>query len=158
MTCIAFSLLACKRKVNEFLLLQMKVLYSKLELFSYVVLLLDISVLESVSFSVLNCFHFQYSILFKNIQEWIFIPFLDELDNSKHLKLKTLKRWFSAQNPIMCAIFGPKNGDFQKMLRIVWNGEKCNKIKNLKNFFYHWIFLNNNIVFISSFHTLGYRS
>ena len=51
------------------------------------------------------------------------------------MKLKTLKRWFSAQNPIMCAIFGPKNGDFQKMLRIVWNGEKCNKIKNLKNFF-----------------------
>ena len=31
---------------------------------------LDISVLESVSFSVLNCFHFQYSILFKNIQEY----------------------------------------------------------------------------------------
>ena len=90
---------------------------------------LDISVLESVSFSVLNCFHFQYSILFKNIQDWIFIPFLDELDNSKHLKLKTLKRWFSAQNPIMCAIFGPKNGDFQKMLRIVWNGKKCNKVK-----------------------------
>ena len=29
----------------------------------------------------------------------------------------------------MCAFFGPKNGDFQKMLRIVWNGEKCNKIK-----------------------------
>ena len=28
----------------------------------------------------------------------------------------------------MCAFFGPKNGDFQKMLRIVWNGEKCNKI------------------------------
>ena len=61
------------------------------------------------------------------------------------MKLKTLKRWFSAQNPIMCAIFGPKNGDFQKMLRIVWNGEKCNKIKNFKYFFvsieYSWIVL-----------------
>ena len=98
-----------------------------------------------IDISVLNCFCFQYSILFKNIQDWIFIPFLDELDNSKHLKLKTLKRWFSAQNPIMCAIFGPKNGDFQKMLRIVWNGEKCNKIKNFKIFFvsieYSWIVL-----------------
>ena len=106
---------------------------------------IDISVLELVSFSVLNCFCFQYSILFKNIQDWIFIPFLDELDNSKHLKLKTLKRWFSAQNPIMCAIFGPKNGDFQKMLRIVWNGEKCNKMNFFKKLFvsikYSWIVL-----------------
>ena len=43
----------------------------------------------------------------------------------------------------MCAFFGPKNGDFQKMLRIVWNGEKCNKI--LKKLFlgsivyWYWI-------------------
>ena len=43
----------------------------------------------------------------------------------------------------MCAFFGPKNGDFQKMLIIVWNGEKCNKI--LKKLFlggivyWYWI-------------------
>ena len=67
--------------------------------------------LELFSFSILDT---TYSKIFKNIQDWIFIPFLDELDNSKHLKLKTLKRWFSAQNPIMWAIFGPKNGFFWK--------------------------------------------
>ena len=70
--------------------------------------------MQKLDISVLNCIHF---------------------DNSKHLKLKTPKGWFSAQNPIMCAIFGPKSGDFQKMLRNVWNGEKCNKIKIRFNFF-----------------------
>ena len=44
----------------------------------------------------------------------------------------------------MCAFFGPKNGDFQKMLRIVWNGKKCNKIEKKKLFlggiiYWYWI-------------------
>ena len=45
----------------------------------------------------------------------------------------------------MCAFFGPKNGDFQKMLRIIWNGKKCNKIKKEFQIFvsieYSWIVL-----------------
>ena len=61
--------------------------------------LLDILVLESVSFSILNCFRFQYSILFKNIQDWIFIPFLNELDNSKHFSKKNQMGDFQPKIP-----------------------------------------------------------
>ena len=63
--------------------------------------------------------------------ELLILSILIEIDVKTAIKVKikakstTLKSKISAQNHHNVRLFGHKNGDFQKMLRIAQNNKKC---------------------------------